>query len=186
MSHQVGTPRRLVTGLRPDGTSYFARVEEVEPDSSAGGPIVRYRIWAADGLPIVLPTDGLQPQLASNPSAEGAARALRDSTPLPGPDGLRVSVVSMPPGWTGALHWHDTLDVVWLIAGEAAMILDDGSEEVMRPGDICVAHGTNHNWRVGAEGALVGSVRLGVLRVGPVHPPAAAKTDGMSRPAPGG
>lgn len=175
-------PRRLVTGLRPDGTSYFARVEEVEPTTRQSGGVVSYRVWGADRLPVELPNDGLTPALASSPSAEETPQALRDSTTLPGLDGLRVNVVSMPPGWTCPLHWHDTFDVLWIISGEAVAILDDGSEQLMRPGDFCLCHGTNHAWRVGDEGAVVGSVRLGVNRVGPLQPPEDAKSPAWMMP----
>ena len=63
----IGTPRRFVTGLLPDGTSYYARIEEVEeidyaavyPDSPKrpAGATLSHRMWAWDEFP-TLPVDG--------------------------------------------------------------------------------------------------------------------------------
>ncbi len=180
-------PKRIVTGQRPDGTSYFARVEEVAPDfrSDASGPSRRvdvYRMWANDRLPVELPFLDQAAPLDSNPSPEETPEALRNSSPQPGtPAGLRVSLIKFLPGQSSqdlqsGLHWHDTFDVQWLVAGELTIGLDDGSEVTMQPGDAVLQHGTNHSWRVGPEGAIVALYMLGGKRVG-VSPPAETKTD---------
>ncbi len=168
-------PQRLVTGLRPDGSSHFARDEAVEPTDRirAADPsaVTLYRIWAIDRLPVELPSDGLSAPLSSDPTPDETAGALRGSSALPGPDGVRVTLLDMPAGWTCDLHWHDTFDVLWVLSGEVTAILDGDSERLMRLGDVCIAHGTNHAWRAGPEGARVGAVRLGARRVGPLSPP---------------
>ena len=51
-------PKRVVTGQREDGTSYFARVDELEEDFRGIGS---YRLWAVDdlaGLSVPLPGQG--------------------------------------------------------------------------------------------------------------------------------
>jgi hypothetical protein len=74
------------------------------------------------------------------------------------------------------LHWHDTFDIQWLMAGELTIGMDDGTEVLMQPGDAVIQHGTNHAWRVGPEGAVVALYMLGAKRVG-ATPPADRKRD---------
>jgi hypothetical protein len=177
------TPKRIVTGQRADGTSYFARVEEAGPDfRSDGGSLGAtkvHRIWASDRLPVELPFLGEAAPLGSNPSAEETPEAIRSSSPHPAPGSLRVSMVKMAPRTDGApphLHWHDTFDVQWLMAGELWIALDDGSEEHLLPGDAVLQHGTNHSWRTGPEGAVIALFMLGAERVG-VAPPTENRID---------
>jgi hypothetical protein len=185
-----GKPRRIVTGMRPDGQSYFARVEEVEEvDYEFGYPALAkqgedrdleiYRIWASDQLPVKLPADGRAAPLASEPTADETPDALRRTTPQPaGPEGMRISLLKFKHGDRYApadgprLHWHNTFDIQWVVAGELVIIMDDGTEETLRPGDAVVQHGTNHAWEVRSpEGAVVCLFMLGASRVG-ASPPA--------------
>ncbi len=182
-------PRRIVTGQRADGTSYFARVEEVDADwRSDSVPeeqrrVEVFRMWANDKLPVELPFTTEAAPLTSNPSPAETPEALRTSSPQPGtPEGVRISLIKYPPGriadadMRAGLHWHDTLDIQWLMAGELTIGLDDGSEVTLKPGDAVVQHGTNHAWRVGPDGAVLALFMLGGERVG-VSPPAANKRD---------
>ena len=55
--------------------------------------------------------------------------------------GLRdfgVNLMTLPPGgWSSQRHWHSHEDeFVWVLEGEAVMV-DDGGEHVLRPGDCC-------------------------------------------------
>jgi quercetin dioxygenase-like cupin family protein len=181
-------PKRIVTGQRADGTSYFARVEEVAADwrSDSEPPEKRrveiYRMWANDRLPVELPFTTEAAPLDSNPSPADTPEALRTSSPQPGtPSGLRISLVKFPPNRSSTdmkagLHWHDTFDIQWLMAGELTIGMDDGTEVTLKPGDAVVQHGTNHSWRIGPEGAVVALFMLGGKRVG-VSPPAERKRD---------
>jgi quercetin dioxygenase-like cupin family protein len=180
-AYEHGKARRIVTGLREDGTSYFARVEEVEQDyrgergTDRGAKV--YRMWANDALPVVVPFDGLAAPLGTQPSPDETPEALRTSSPLPaGPEGLRVSLIEFAPGYTDPLHWHDTFDVQWVVSGSLVAILDDGSELELRIGDCVIAHAANHAWRAGEDGAVVAVVRLGVERVGSASGPEAARS----------
>ena len=95
---------------------------------------------------------------------------------------MRISLIKYPPGriadadMRSGLHWHDTFDIQWLIAGELTIGLDDGSEVTLKPGDAVVQHGTNHSWRIGPDGAVLALFMLGGKREG-VSPPAANKRD---------
>jgi hypothetical protein len=177
-------PKRIVTAQREDGTSYFARVEEVQPDFRSNEDLADvtrtgvHRLWANDRLPVELPFLGSSAPLDSGPSADETPEALRTSSPQPGtPSGLRVSLIKMGAREEGShLHWHDTFDVQWLMAGELWIGLDDGSEQALLPGDAVIQHGTNHNWRTGPEGAVVALFMLGGDRRG-IAPPAENKVD---------
>jgi quercetin dioxygenase-like cupin family protein len=179
------TPRRIVTGQRADGTSIFARIEDAVEDSRADAGtrergVVAHRMWANDAIvPLKLPyLDGAVP-LASGPSADETPEALRTSSGHAGPGGLRVSLIKFLPhedGRSFGLHWHDTVDVQLVLAGELTIGLDDGSEQTMRAGDLVVQHGTNHSWCIGPEGAVVGLVMLGVTRDG-LAPPETNRVD---------
>jgi hypothetical protein len=175
-------PKRIVTGQRPDGTSYFARIEEVDYDwRSAASPdrtVDVHRMWANDRLPVDLPFTTAAAPLESNPSPEDTPDALRNSSPQPGtPNGLRLSLIKFHPNQAGrgdlaaGLHWHDTFDVQWLMAGDVTIGMDDGSEVDLKPGDAIIQHGTNHTWRIGPEGAVVALFMLGAKRTGVTPPP---------------
>jgi quercetin dioxygenase-like cupin family protein len=176
-------PRRFVTGQRGE-RSRFARVEEVEEidyQSVYGTAIERpggvavYRMWAWDALP-TLPNGGETPLINEQPHADGAAEALRRSSVHPvGVGGLRVNLAVFPPGHRGAMHWHDTVDLQWLISGQLLLSLDDGSDVTMRPGDLVIQHGTNHRWETPASvGAVLAVILSGAARVG-TTPPTDAK-----------
>jgi hypothetical protein len=148
-------PRRIVTGLRADGVSYFAVDEPVEPEQAPWGGLEVYNMWQAD-LPFELP--------------DGETR----QAPVTGD--VRVFVVRYFPGESvskpfAMCHWHDTVDVQILISGELVQRLDDGSEVTMRPGDTIIQHGTSHAWEArGEEGALLAIVMHSANRVGPAPP----------------
>jgi hypothetical protein len=176
--------RRIVTGQRPDGTSRFARIEELEEDFRGIGS---HRIWAIDDLAATkLPYLGQAVPLGSSPSAAETPRALRCAAPHPeSPGGFRISLQRMAPGEyagnaTPFMHWHDTVDLTWLLAGELSIRLDCGDEVALQPGDFVVQHGTNHAWISGGEGALLGVLMYGAERAAP-HPPAATRLDPSSR-----
>jgi quercetin dioxygenase-like cupin family protein len=180
----IGQPRRIITGTGADNKSYFARVEEVGERGTLG-EVIGYSMWAAD-KPAAYPLDGKSAALLSEPTPEETPEALRlNASPHPGLDGFRANLIKFPPAKAGKrffadFHWHDTLDLLWVIAGELTVGLEDGSEQTARPGDLIVQHGTNHYWRSGPDGAVVGLVMLGATRVGS-EPPKLHYEDHSSR-----
>jgi quercetin dioxygenase-like cupin family protein len=188
----VRRPRRIVTGLRDDGSSYLARVDEVEEIDYAitlpGGPHGEssstvndpdtdadrggfFRIWGTDRLPIPLPTDGRAPYFDTEPSGEETPEALRRATTLPPPLGVRIGwsrhLTQGPPG---PFHYTDTTDMLFVMAGQRGEILDR-AEAVLRAGDVLIQNGTTHaHESITAEPTVLGYVVVGALRVGE-HPP---------------
>ena len=176
----INSPKRIVTGQAPDGTSYFARVEQVERrgnmGDSAGPDFGAFGMWGSDSLPVLLPTDGTRVPLRTLPTADETPHALSmNPSPHPGLLGFRANLIKFPPstdGKTYPLHWHDTCDLLWIIRGELTVGLDGGEEATLYAGDLLVQNGTNHWWKAGADGCWVGLVMLGAKRMGGIEPPA--------------
>ena len=66
-------------------------------------------------------------------------------TPPPA-NGVTVRFTDMAPGAEAPMHRTETLDVGVVLSGETWLLLDDGSETRMGPGDVVVQRGTNHAW----------------------------------------
>lgn len=164
-------PRRVIAGQRPDGVSYLARIEEILPVHARPMSGDGYRVWGWDDLSACLPTDGLLPQIVSVPDPEQSGEALRSSTSLAGEGGARVTIVRCPPTAAKApLHWHDTVDVFFVLSGQLVYETDDGSALTLRPGDCVVQHGANHRWHnPGTDDAWIGMVVIATCR-DPAHP----------------
>jgi hypothetical protein len=155
---QAPTPRRIITGLREDGSSEFTVCEEVEAEHVWYGGLELFRMWKGE-LPFELPL--------------GAAPTTRHA---PAVGDVQVTLVRYFPGQSPDLpfsqyHWHDTVDIQIVISGEIVQRLDDGSEVILRPGDVAVQTGTAHAWEArGPDGALVALVMHSATRVGPAPP----------------
>jgi quercetin dioxygenase-like cupin family protein len=52
----------------------------------------------------------------------------------------------MGPGAESPLHRTETVDVGIVLDGETWLLLDDGSETLVKPGDAVVQRGTMHAW----------------------------------------
>lgn len=183
-------PRRVVAVQGGDGKSHFVHDEIVDEDikSAANGlPDQLFRIWASDQLPVGLPWDGQGLPTSTEDGSLDLSAALRQSTRVPnGPSELRVHLVRHQPNTHGEaephLHWHDTIDIQWILAGEMTLGLDDGTEVVLGPLDAAVLYGANHSWRTGSDGALKAVFNLGADRVGPTPPQEQQRTDAPGPP----
>lgn len=184
---EVFHPRRVVTGLDAQGTSRLARVEEIEParvEYAAHTPVEAYnptwsppqtyyhRVWASDRLPVPLPSDGLTPPIDSSPTPGETAEHLRRAYAVPPPLGFRAAWVrGQGPGPITPIAWHDSTDIKFTMGGEQGYLFDDGTELVLRAGDVLVENGTNHAHQdFSANNVFHGYLVVGGLRVGK-HPP---------------
>ncbi|KAH8690797.1 cupin domain-containing protein [Talaromyces proteolyticus] len=72
--------------------------------------------------------------------------------PLIGENAAMVRIVDTPPGYSAFMHRTISLDMGVVLSGEVYMVLDDGSETLMKQGDIAIQRGTIHAWKnVGTE-----------------------------------
>src|SRR6478752_10482162 len=125
-------PRRIVTGPDAWGRS-FVLSDTTPPKTLDIGSAAFHEIWITDRTP--------SPIAASEP--EPTDRPIR--TPPPA-GGVLVRFTEMGPGAESPMHRTETIDVGVVLEGETWLLLDDGSETRLGPGDAVVQRGTNHAW----------------------------------------
>ena len=125
-------PRRIVTGHDADGRSVVLSDTPV-PKTLDIGTAAFHETWITDAVPA--------PITASEP--EPTDRPVR--TPPPA-GGVIVRFTEMAPGAESPLHRTETVDVGVVLEGETWLLLDDGSETRVGPGDAVGQRGTNHAW----------------------------------------
>jgi hypothetical protein len=117
------------------------------------------RLWSTDGGNVLdssvigrdSPSDGLYPP----------------------PGGTRFVRITYPPGFGACdpdadastfarllLHRSATIDYGVILAGELTLVLEDGSQSVLRAGDVVVQNGTVHGWRNTASTTAVAAFVL--------------------------
>jgi quercetin dioxygenase-like cupin family protein len=64
----------------------------------------------------------------------------------PDPHGTIVRVVELEPGSRSPMHRTESVDYGIVLGGEVTLVLDDGSETLLRSGDVVVQRGTDHAW----------------------------------------
>ena len=103
-------------------------------------------IWGTDVFPANLNLD-----------ADG--KALEPGAPGSTASKFRISKYS--PGVHPRMHRTQSLDYALIMKGEIDMELDDGVIVTLREGDVCVQHGTIHNWiNNGTEPCIVAFILL--------------------------
>ncbi|MFP6868235.1 MAG: cupin domain-containing protein [Nitrospinota bacterium] len=138
--------RRVVTGHDENGKA-IVKIDEVmtKPRSNRPGN-EGHGVWGTDIYPANLNTD-----------ADGKAIE-------PGPPGSTASkfrVTQYSPGVTSRMHRTHSLDYVVIMKGEIDMAFDDGVIVHLKEGDVCVQHGTIHNWvNNGTEPCVVAFILL--------------------------
>lgn len=154
--------RRVVTGEDAEGRSRIVEDGTVEPFvSGLLGGTVFHRLWGADGTPAA-PGDGAVPaHRGFFPPPAGFRVAMFTVPPeggsppaVPDPAAARREVDGALPGLLDHMereapgfHRTATVDVVFVVEGEAWLELDDGDEVRLAAGDCVVQNGTRHRWR---------------------------------------
>jgi quercetin dioxygenase-like cupin family protein len=128
-----GVPRRVVTGHDADGRSVILS-DGPAPRSLTIPSAVFHEIWSTAEMPVpVRPTEPADP----------TTRPL--STP-PDPNGTVIRIVDLQPHAASPMHRTESVDYGIVLAGEVHLVLDDGSETRLQPGDVVVQRGTEHAW----------------------------------------
>jgi quercetin dioxygenase-like cupin family protein len=136
----MAAPRRIVTGHDAAGKSVVLADTPV-PKTLDIGTAAFHETWITDRVPV--------PIAASEP--EPTDRPVR--TPPPA-NGVGVRFTEMAPGAESPMHRTETVDVGIVLEGETWLLLDDGSETRVRPGDAVVQRGTNHAWANRSDGPV--------------------------------
>jgi quercetin dioxygenase-like cupin family protein len=125
-------PRRIVTGHDDSGKSVVVSDTPV-PKTLDIGTAAFHEVWITDATPA--------PIAATEP--EPTDRPVRVPPPA---NGVMVRFTEMAPGAESPMHRTETVDVGVVIEGETWLLLDDGSETRVGPGDAVVQRGTMHAW----------------------------------------
>jgi quercetin dioxygenase-like cupin family protein len=128
----VSAPRRIVTGHDASGKSVILS-DGPNPRMLDIGTAAFHEVWITDQMPA--PIEATEPEPTDRPVR----------TPPP-PDGVTVRFTEMAPGGEAPMHRTETVDVGVVLEGETWLLLDDGSETLVRAGDAVVQRGTNHAW----------------------------------------
>jgi quercetin dioxygenase-like cupin family protein len=125
-------PRRIVTGHDASGRSVVLS-DSPTPKTLDIGTAAFHEIWVTDRTPA--PIEATEPEPTDRPVR----------TPPPS-GGVMVRFTEMAPGAESPMHRTETVDVGVVLEGETWLLLDDGSETRVGPGDAVVQRGTNHAW----------------------------------------
>jgi quercetin dioxygenase-like cupin family protein len=124
--------RRIVTGHDAKGRSTVGSDGTIVSQPGKMQPSVAVaNIWVNETLPPAL--DGPDPTLQSFPM-------------LPSNGGAVFRILELQPGTAPHMHKTETIDYVVVTEGELAMLLEDGTELVLKPHDIVVQRATVHGW----------------------------------------
>jgi quercetin dioxygenase-like cupin family protein len=125
-------PRRIVTGHDDSGNSIVVSDTPV-PKTLDIGTAAFHEVWITDATPAPIAAT----------EAEPTDRPVRVPPPA---NGVMVRFTEMAPGAESPMHRTETVDVGVVVEGETWLLLDDGSETRIGPGDAVVQRGTNHAW----------------------------------------
>jgi quercetin dioxygenase-like cupin family protein len=128
----MSTPRRIVTGHDASGKSVVLS-DGPSPKTTDIGTAAFHEIWVTEGMPVEIPAA----------ERESTDRPIRVPPP---PSGVMIRFIEMKPGAESPMHRTETVDVGVVLEGDTWLLLDDGSETRVGPGDAVVQRGTNHAW----------------------------------------
>ena len=137
-----GPPQRVVTLGGDSGTTFH----EVWNTRSTPAPIDRASGEPAEpGISLLPPPGGTRIRILDIPPDDGTVAALpREAVrALFEAIGAGHALAENPPH--PLMHRTETVDYGIVLEGELVLILD-GSETIVRAGDIVVQRGTNHGW----------------------------------------
>jgi quercetin dioxygenase-like cupin family protein len=124
--------QRVVTGHNEDGKSVFVSIGKPPRIDSEGEHTPQFTYcWGTTMIPHV-------PAPWNDPTP---------AMPLfPAPEGTSFVLAQFPGYWEVPMHTTETVDYVTILSGEVWLILDNGAEVHLEPGDCVVQNGTQHAW----------------------------------------
>ena len=124
--------RRIVTAHDPEGRSIVgADSAIVSQPGKLQTSIDVANIWINESMP---------------PALDGADPATKPFPLLPQHGGAVFRLLELAPGTAPHMHKTETIDYIVVTAGELTMLLDDGTELVMKPHDVMIQRATVHGW----------------------------------------
>lgn len=152
--------RRIASGQDTQGRSGVVLNELIEGIEIVPGGFM-YPLWGADALP-TFPNAGQRPNFTEFfPTAGGYRFILMTIPPTAGAatgkeEFAELSVTSEEQLGSGlsnileedepGMHTTDTVDLEFVVSGEATLEFDDGEILYLKPGEAFVQNGTRHRW----------------------------------------
>jgi quercetin dioxygenase-like cupin family protein len=133
----VAVPRRVVTGHDAAGRSVVLS-DGPAPRSHDVGSAVFHELWSTRATPA--PVAATESEPTDRPLV----------TP-PDPHGTIIRITEIKPGERSPMHRTQSIDYGIVLEGELWLMLDDGSETRLGPGDVVVQRGTDHAWENRSE-----------------------------------
>ena len=118
----MAAPRRVVTGHDAAGRSVVLS-DGPAPRSHDVGSAVFHELWSTRATPA--PIAATEPEPTNRPLV----------TP-PDPNGTIVRITEIKPGERSPMHRTQSIDYGIVLEGELWLLLDDGSETRLGPGDV--------------------------------------------------
>jgi hypothetical protein len=144
--------RRLVTGHGESGKAEFVSVGEVPRKERL--PNSKNEInfcWATTSS-------------TSLPHSGGDVTTSLASV-MPPPGGTTFLMMHFAPRFKSAMHATDTVDYCTVVSGEIWLVLEDGTEERVGPGESVIQNGTLHAWdNRSAETCVMSSVMIATTK----------------------
>ncbi len=126
---------RIVTGVGQDGRATIVRSDTLLPVAGLPGSRTETRLaWAAAKSLALTDADET---LSFSPTTSA----------FPSAGETRFVMVTFPPDFATPIHATPTTDYVVVVAGELWLVMDDGSERKLSPGDSVIQRGTSHAWQ---------------------------------------
>jgi quercetin dioxygenase-like cupin family protein len=129
----MSAPRRVVTGHDADGRSVVL-ADGPAPRTHSIPSATFHELWNTSAAPAPIapaePSEPTERPLVTPPDANGTI----------------VRIVDMGLGSRSPMHRTETIDYGIVLAGAVTLLLDDGSETPLGPGDVVVQRGTDHAW----------------------------------------
>jgi len=141
--------RRIVTGHDTHDRSRIVDDATIGPDQVTPTGAELLAFWGADSSP-------RHPESGERPGSGGW---------FPPPGGYRFFSFVLPPGEGADYHRTQTVDLIYVAAGEIELILDEDRTTVSA-GETIIQNGTNHGWRnPGREPCVLVGVLIGARQV---------------------
>lgn len=133
-------PRRVVTGHDSAGRSVVLS-DGPTPRSHDVGPAIFHELWSTRAMPA--PVAPAEPE-----------PTLRPLVTPPDPHGTIVRITEIKAGERSPMHRTESVDYGIVLEGELWLVLDDGSETRLGPGDVVIQRGTDHAWENRSDGVV--------------------------------
>ena len=127
------TPRRVVTGHDAQGRSVVL-ADGPAPKSHLLGGAVFHELWNTPSVP------------APVTAFEAREPTDRPLVTPPDPGGTIIRIVDLEPGSVSPMHRTESIDYGIVLSGQVHLVLDDGSQTPLDPGDVVIQRGTDHAW----------------------------------------